>query len=76
MMSTWCSKHVETYNKFIIKKNLCIKLIKYWDAARSAKRQNPLFLFLRLRAHQIQKSITIFIVDDTFTTHRESDTKF
>jgi len=26
-----CSKHVEAWNKFIVKKNLCIKLVNYWD---------------------------------------------
>ena len=28
-MSIWCSKHVETYNKLIIKQILCIKLVNY-----------------------------------------------
>jgi len=26
-----CSKHVEAYNKLIVKQILCIKLVKYWD---------------------------------------------
>jgi len=26
-----CSKHVEAWNKFIVKLILCIKLVKYWD---------------------------------------------
>jgi len=26
-----CSKHVETWNKLIVKQILCIKLVKYWD---------------------------------------------
>jgi len=32
MMSTWCSKHVEAWNKAYCKtKILCIKLVNYWD---------------------------------------------
>jgi len=26
-----CSKHVEAWNKLIVKRILCIKLVKYWD---------------------------------------------
>jgi len=26
-----CSKHVQTWNKLIVKQILCIKLVKYWD---------------------------------------------
>ena len=29
MMSTWCSKHVEAWNKLIVKQILCIKLVNY-----------------------------------------------
>ena len=28
-MSTWCSKHVEVWNKLIVKQILCIKLVNY-----------------------------------------------
>ena len=28
-MSTWCSKHVEAWNKLIVKQILCIKLVNY-----------------------------------------------
>jgi len=31
MMGTWCSKHVEAWNKIIVKQILCIKLVNYWD---------------------------------------------
>jgi len=32
MMSTWCSKHVQAWNKLIVKQNiLCIKLVNYRD---------------------------------------------
>ena len=32
MMSTWCSKHVEAWNKTYCKtKILCIRLVNYWD---------------------------------------------
>jgi len=32
MMSTWCSKHVEAWNKTYCKtKILCIMLVNYWD---------------------------------------------
>ena len=30
-MSTWCSKHVEAWNKLIVKQILFIKLVNYWD---------------------------------------------
>jgi len=30
-MSTWCSKHVEAWNKLIVKQILCIKLVTYLD---------------------------------------------
>ena len=30
-MSTWCSKHVEAWNKFIAKQILCIKLVNFQD---------------------------------------------
>jgi len=26
-----CSKHVEAWNKLIVKQILCINLVKYWD---------------------------------------------
>jgi len=26
-----CSKHVEAWNKLIVKQILCIKLVNYWD---------------------------------------------
>ena len=29
-----CSKHVEAWNKLTVNKNLCIKLVKYWDKCR------------------------------------------
>jgi len=40
-----CSKHVQAWNKLIVKQKFCasswlITEIKCWDAARSAKRQN------------------------------------
>ena len=39
-----CSKHVKAWNKLIVKqKILCIILVNYWEA-RSAKRQNLLFM--------------------------------
>jgi hypothetical protein len=32
IMSTWCSKHVEAWNKLTVKqKILCIKFVNYWD---------------------------------------------
>jgi hypothetical protein len=30
-MSAWCSKHVEAWNKLIVKQILCIKLVNYSD---------------------------------------------
>jgi len=30
-----CSKHVEAWNKLIVKQILCIKLVKYWDKMRT-----------------------------------------
>ena len=30
-MSTWCSKHVEAWNKLIVKQILYVKLDNYWD---------------------------------------------
>ena len=30
-MSTWCSKHVEAWNKLIVKQILCIKFVNYKD---------------------------------------------
>ena len=38
-MCTWCSKHVETWNKLIVKQILCIKLVDYYD-----KKEVPRFL--------------------------------
>ena len=35
-----CSKHVEACNKLIIKKNLCIKLVNYWDYTEMHGQQN------------------------------------
>ena len=29
VMSTWCSKHAEAWNKLIVKQILCIKLVNY-----------------------------------------------
>jgi len=37
-----CSKHVEAYNKLIIKEVLCIKLVNYWDKKLYMFRTVPL----------------------------------
>jgi len=34
-MSTWCSKHVETRNKLIVKEILFIKFVNYYDKKRN-----------------------------------------
>ena len=43
-MSTWCSKHVETWNKLIVKQTVCIKLVNYYDKYS--------FLLFRFSPHQ------------------------
>ena len=40
MMSTYCSKHVEAFNKLIINKILCIKLVNYQDYTEMHGQQN------------------------------------
>jgi len=39
-MSTYCSKHVGAYNKLIIYKIVCVKLVNYWDVTVCLIREN------------------------------------
>ena len=50
MMSTLCLKHVEAWNKHIVKQIVCINLVKYWDKKQckildTAVRKNCLYIY-------------------------------
>jgi len=55
-----CSKHVEAYNKLIIKEHFVHQvglLLRLYRAARSAKRQNLLFFLLFVLQLPVTQSI-------------------
>jgi len=52
-----CSKHVEAWNILTVKqKNLCIKLVNYWD-----KHTSNIFLYYEKHALSLSLSISISI---------------
>ena len=63
--STWCSKHVEAWNKTYCKtKILCIKLVNYWDKIYRVTSQHSCswtFLNLWLNWYQIVTFYGVFV---------------